>query len=97
MLAMMALAYPNMKITEPMIDLWQRHLNDYDYRTAMLAIDRLIKEKTFPPSIAGVREACEGQKWYDWIDPILAWQERVNLGLEGEEEIKEIEGGKKDE
>jgi len=56
--AALTIAYP--KLAEPdetTIELWHKAMADVDYKVAEVAVQKLILENTFPPSIAEVRAA----------------------------------------
>src|SRR5690554_307656 len=54
----LSIAYP--KLAEPdeaTVDMWHKALADVDYKVAEVAVQKLILENVFPPSIAEVRAA----------------------------------------
>jgi hypothetical protein len=74
--AALMIAYP--KLAEPdeaTIEMWHRALTDVDYKVAEVAVQKLILESTFPPSIAEVRAAITEITQPAIPTPAEAWGE----------------------
>jgi hypothetical protein len=74
--AALTIAYP--KLAEPdeaTIEMWHRALADVDYKVAEVAVQKLILENTFPPSIAEVRAAIAEIMQPNIPTPAEAWGE----------------------
>jgi hypothetical protein len=77
LLAIINTAFPNMQVTEAMVDLWYELLGDIDFITAQVAVKKLLLESPYPPAIADIRKQVaeittpEENK----MDPAEAWGE----------------------
>lgn len=77
LLAVINAAFPNMQITEAMVDLWHELLSDIDFNLAKAAVKKILLESPYPPTIAEIRKQAaeimmpEENK----IDPAEAWGE----------------------
>ena len=77
LLAVINAAFPNMQITEAMVDLWHELLGDIDFNLAKAAVKKLLLESPYPPTIADIRrQAMEiATPPEDRIDAAEAWGE----------------------
>jgi hypothetical protein len=49
-------AFPNMQVTEAMVDLWHELLGDIDFNLAKAAVKKILLESPYPPTIADIRK-----------------------------------------
>lgn len=56
LLAVINAAFPNMQVTEAMVNLWHELLGDLDFDLAKAAVKKLLLESPYPPSIADIRK-----------------------------------------
>lgn len=77
LLAVINAAFPNMQVTEVMVDLWHELLGDIDFNLAKAAVKKLLLESPYPPTIADIRrQAMEiATPPKDRIDAAEAWGE----------------------
>jgi hypothetical protein len=75
LLAVLAAAYPKFEVDDLKVHVWHEMLQDIDYEVAGVAAKKLILEKTFPPSIAEVREAITSITSPPQVLPAEAWGE----------------------
>lgn len=79
LLAVVNTAFPNMQVSEAMVDLWFELLGDLDFNLAKIALKKLLLESPYPPAIADIRKQAteiltpaEGR-----IEPAAAWGEVI--------------------
>lgn len=77
LLAVINAAFPNMQVTEAMVNLWHELLGDIDFNLAKAAVKKLLLESPYPPTIADIRkQAVEiATPPEDRIDAAEAWGE----------------------
>ena len=63
-LAVIAAAYPNFKVDEIQVTVWQEMLGDIHYSVVNMAVKKTILENKFAPSIAEVRQSA-----FDILNP----------------------------
>lgn len=74
--AALTVAYPRLpEANELTIEMWNDALKDVDYKTAEVAIKKIILTSTFPPSIAEVRAAVTSIMIPDILTAADAWGE----------------------
>lgn len=80
LLAIINTAFPNMQITESMVELWHELLGDLEFNLAIAAVKKLILESPFPPTIADIRKRAVEimTPAEDKIDASTAWGEVVH-------------------
>jgi len=80
LLAIINTAFPNMQITESMVELWHELLGDLEFNLAIAAAKKLILESPFPPTIADIRKRAVEimTPAEDKIDASTAWGEVVH-------------------
>lgn len=76
-LAIIAAAYPRFKVDTEGITLsvWHEMLGDLDYRLVQIAVQKLIYESPYPPTIADVRRQVVEIMEKDKTDATIAWGE----------------------
>lgn len=73
-LAIIAAAYPNFKLTEATAQVWHTLLSDLDYHEVETAVQVIVSTHTFPPSIAEVRKAVAQLRHPEAMSPAEAWE-----------------------
>ncbi|KHO62687.1 Loader and inhibitor of phage G40P [Thermoanaerobacter sp. YS13] len=77
LLAVINAAFPNMQVTEAMVDLWHELLGDIDFNLAKAAVKKILLESPYPPTIADIRKQAAEiiMPKENKIDPAEAWGE----------------------
>jgi hypothetical protein len=77
LLAVVNAAFPNMQVTEVMVNIWHELLGDLDFGLAKAAVKKLLLESPYPPTIADIRKQVVqiSTPLEDRIDGAQAWGE----------------------
>jgi hypothetical protein len=73
LIAMLAAAYPTMKMSEETLHVYAVSICDLDYEASKSAIQGIIKEEKWAPAIAEIRKAVI-EETVDLPAPEMAWQ-----------------------
>jgi hypothetical protein len=73
LLAIMGIAYQTFTVDKPKIAVWHKLIGDLDYTLAELAIQKLIIDSPYPPTIHDIRKRALEVQYPNLPTPAEAW------------------------